>query len=436
MRIRSILSFSFGTLLSRLLGFVRELVFAYALGATAYADAVVVAVRIPTMLRGMLAEGVSQNAFVPVLKRWQDLSLLWAITFIIVGAVLLVIPAGEVLSPMIVKIIAPGFLSDPEKYAFTVKALRITFPSLFFISAAAISMGILNTRGEFFKTGLSPVFFNMGSIVVLLFAYKNPLLGAFAFTFGTFLQFLFLFYFSRVGFQRPNFKHPAVKEFLKNWLSMSLNSGFLQISTLINSIAASFLATGTLAYLSYAFRLIHLPQGLFGVATANVLTKSVSEDEGNARKYLWKGLLFVSFTTLSVAILYAVLGLPVVKLAFVRGRFTPEDARRTYEILLGYLPTIPAFAFSSVYLSYLFALFRRREANIGFLVSTLTNLLLVFPMAAVLGAIGIAYTVSISNTLSVLYWSLRCCRISKESLLTLAVILLSFFLSVFPLWVS
>ncbi len=434
MKIRSILSFSAGTLLSRILGFVRELVFAYALGASPYADAVVVAVRIPTMLRGMLAEGVSQNAFVPVLARWKDRSLLWALIFIILGTTLILVPIGVIFAPLITKVIVPGFVQDADKFAFTVLGVRITFPSLIFISGAAIAMGVLNTRGRFFITGVSPVFFNIGSIVLLLFAHRWPVLGAAAFTVGTALQFLFLLPFAWEKYERPNFKHPAIKDFLKNWFSMSLNTGFLQTSTLINAIVASFLPTGSLAYLSYAFRLVHLPQGLFGVATGTVLTKSVSEDEAHAREHTWKGIIFVSAITLTIALLYALFGEIFIKLAFVRGRFTPEDAHNTFRVLLGYVPTIPAYALSSVYLSYLFAVFRRKHANIGLAISTVTNLLIVFPLSRMLGATGIAYAVSLATTSSVLFWAFRSFGVGRESLLTTATLLVAFLISLLRLF--
>ncbi len=433
MKIRSVLSFSAGTLLSRALGFVRELVFAWALGASPYADAVVVAVRIPTMLRGMLAEGVSQNAFVPVLARHRDRGLLWALIFIIIGITAVIVPIGILLAPLVVRLIVPGFVPDPEKFAFTVSGVRITFPSLLFISAAAVSMGVLNTRGRFFITGVSPVFFNVGNILLLLFARSHPILGAAAFTLGTALQFLFLLPFAWEGYERPNFRHPAIRDFLKNWFSMSLNTGFLQTSTLINAVVASFLPTGSLAYLNYAFRLIHLPQGLFGVATGTVLSKSVSEDDTHARAHAWKGIVFVSLITLGVALLYVLFGEIFIRVAFVRGRFSPTDAANTFTVMLGYVPTIPAYALSSVYLSYLFAIFRRKDANVGLAIATVSDVLLVFPLSAILGATGISYAVSISTSLSVLFWAFKSFGLSRESALTTATLLLSFVVSVMGL---
>ncbi|NPB03930.1 MAG: murein biosynthesis integral membrane protein MurJ [Thermotogae bacterium] len=418
MRIRSVLSFSVGTFLSRILGFLREIVFAYSLGASGYADAVVVAIRIPTMLRGMLAEGVSQNAFVPVLTRWKDRRLLWALFTIIVGAAALLVPLGILLAPTIVRVVAPGFLSDPHKYSFAVWGVRITFPALLFISVSAVAMGILNTKGRFFITGVSPVFFNLGNIALLLFARRWPILGAVAFTFGTFLQATFLMIFIKEKWEKPNFKHPALKEFIKNWLSMSLNTGFLQTATLINTVVASTLPTGSLAYLSYAFRLVHLPQGLFGVATGTVLSKSVSEDVDNARQHLWRGLLFVSSITLLVVLLYVLFGDVFVEIAFVRGKFSSTDAQSTFRTLLGYVPTIPAYALSSVFVSYLFATFRRKLANLGLALSTALNIALVFPLARLLGTSGVALAVSLSVSASVLFWSFKLFGFSKESLLS------------------
>ncbi len=291
MKFRSALSFALGTLISRVLGFVRELIFAYSLGSSQYADAVLVAIRIPTMLRGILAEGISQNAFVPVIVRWKDRGLLWALIYIITGASALAVILGMIFSPVILNIIAPGFSRESEKYSFTLNAMLLTFPSLFFISASAIQMGIANSKGKFFISGFSPVFFNLGMIITLIFASKYPIFGAVSFFVGCLMQFLFLLPFTFESFQKPKFRHPAVAEFFKNWLSISINSGFMQISTFINTLISSFFPTGSIAYLNYAFRLVQLPQGLIGVSFGTVLSKESSEDENKALQNLKKSLL-------------------------------------------------------------------------------------------------------------------------------------------------
>lgn len=407
MRIRSVLSFAFGTLISRVLGFVRELVFAYALGSTYYADAIVVAIRIPMMLRGMLAEGISQNAFVPVIVRWKDRELLWALIVIILSASMVAVLVGMVLSPMLIMIMAPGFIKDPEKFSFTRDAMLITFPSLFFISSVAIQTGVLNSRGRFFISGISPVFFNLGMIFVLLFAKNRPILGALAFLVGCIFQFLFLALFIKERPAKPNFKHKAIKEFFKNWLSLSLNTGFLQTSTLINTIIASFLPTGSLAYLNYAFRLVQLPQGLIGVSIGTVLSKEVSENEKRSMYNLQKSLKFSTVLSLLAVLFFAFFGEIIIDLLFVRGRFTHYDAHQTYMATLGYLTAIPSFVYSSVILSFLFAVFRRKDANLGLAISTIMNLLVAPILAKLMSFVGIALAVSISQGTSVIFWSYR-----------------------------
>ncbi len=433
MKFRSVFEFATGTFISRVVGFIREIVFAYALGSSQYADAIVAAIRIPTMLRGMLAEGISQNAFVPVILRWKDRGLLWALIFIILSATTVVVILGIILSPYILSVMTPGFLNDPSKFRFTNAAMDITFPSMLFISATAIQTGILNSRGKFFISGFSPIFFNIGMISVLVFAGKNPLLGATSFLVGCILQFAFLLPFSFERFEKPNLKHRAIKEFLKNWFSLSLNTGFLQLSTLINTIIASFLPTGSLAYLNYAFRIVQLPQGLIGVSTGVVLSREVSEREDSAMKNLKRSIKFVSVFSILSVLFFAVLGLWVIDALFVRGKFTHYDALQTYKAVLGYSLAVPSFVFSSVLLSYLFAMFRRKDANTGLVISTITNLILAPILARYLGFVGIAMSVSLSQSTAVLFWIVKVFGLKPTSLIPISVLVFSFTISILTL---
>jgi putative peptidoglycan lipid II flippase len=189
MNLKSALSLAFGTLISRVLGFLREMVFAYSLGSTQYADAVVVAIRIPTMLRGILAEGISQNAFVPIFVRWKDRVLLWSLIYIIIGASSMAVILGILFSPVILNVIAPGFSKDPEKYSFTLSSMLFTFPSLLFISASALQMGIANSKGKFFISGLSPVFFNVGMIITLFFFFCFKVPNSWGFIFPRWMRY-------------------------------------------------------------------------------------------------------------------------------------------------------------------------------------------------------------------------------------------------------
>jgi putative peptidoglycan lipid II flippase len=323
---------------------------------------------------------------------------------------------GILFSPFILNVIAPGFSKDPEKYSFTLSSMLFTFPSLLFISASALQMGIANSKGKFFISGFSPVFFNIGMIITLFFASKYPILGALSFLVGCVMQFLFLLPFTFELPQKPNFRHPAIPEFFKNWLSISLNSGFLQISTFINTVISSFLPTGSIAYLNYAFRLIQLPQGLIGVSFGTVLSKESSEEEGRALQKLKKSIIFSTIFSLFFVILFGIFGEMIIRLLFVRGKFTPLDAENTYLAVLGYLPSLPAFVYSSIFLSYLFALFKRRLANEGFVLSTITNFFLAPILSFFFGYIGLAFAVSLSQIAPVLYWCYRVFGKGKYSL--------------------
>lgn len=436
MKLKSVLSFSIGTLISRVLGFLREMVFAYALGSTYYADAIVVAIRIPTMLRGILAEGISQNAFIPVFTRWKDKGLLWALIFIILTATAVAVLLGIVFSPYILRIMVPGFVNDSERFSFTLQAMVITFPSLFFISAASIETGVLNSKGRFFISGISPVFFNIGMITVLLFAKTYPLLGAVSFLFGCFLQFVFLLFFIGEGFQKPDFKHPAISDFFKNWISIGLNSGFLQLATFVNTFIASFLPTGSLAYLNYAFRLVQLPQGLVGVSFGTVLSKETSENENLSLQNLKKSIIIVSLLSMIFVMVLGFFGEFIIRVLFVRGRFTVEDAHNTYMAVVGYLATVPSFIYSSVFLSHLFAVFKRRWANTGLAISTIVNIIFAPVLAKFLGFVGIALAVSLSQSSAITYWSIKTLNLTRFSALVILVLISAFAFSLFLIFLN
>src|ERR1700690_151683 len=278
---------SIATFISRILGFVRDMILARFFGATGTSDVFFVAFRIPNLLRELFAEGSMSSAFVPVLTEYQtkkgndEANHLVRVTFlflvVVVGSLCI---AGMIFAPGIVKVIALGWDSGSEKFASAVLMTRIMFPFLLFISLASVVMGALNTRGVFFIPALAPAVLNIVTIVCIVglsLQFTNPVIAAaIGFPGGGLVQFLFqLPSFFRHGFSfkssaLPSFRavmyHPGLKRIGLLIIPMTAVLAVSQINIFISTILASYLAEGSISYLYYSMRLIQFPIGIFGVA--------------------------------------------------------------------------------------------------------------------------------------------------------------------------
>jgi len=272
---------SAATLVSRVLGFVKDMILARLFGATGASDTFFVAFRIPNLLRELFAEGSMSSAFVPVLARVRAaegeaaatrlVRTTFTFLLLVVGAVCL---AGILFTPAIVALIAPGFLADPAKLAQTVLLTRVMFPFLLFVSLAALVMGALNTRGVFFVPALAPAVLNVVTIigVLSLVGVVRPPIAAVAVgvALGGFAQFAWqLPAFHREGYRLApslDFGNPALRRMATLLLPATLGMAVAQVNIFVSNILASYLAQGSITYLYYAMRLIQLPIGVFGVA--------------------------------------------------------------------------------------------------------------------------------------------------------------------------
>ena len=280
---------SVATLISRILGFVRDMVMAFYLGATGLSDAFYVAFRIPNLLRDFFAEGSMSSAFVPVLSEYHAregneganrlVKVVFAFIITVVGGISIL---GILGAPAIVGLLAPGFLHVPGKFALAVSLTRIMFPFLFFVSLSALAMGSLNTRGVFFVPAMAPAILNVVMITIaLLFARINaPLAAAFGILLGGMAQFLFqLPSFFRAGYSlRPvlAFKDPGLRRIMILVLPATFAMSVAQINVAVSTILASLLPSGSITYLYYAMRLIHFPIGIFGVSMGLAVLPALS----------------------------------------------------------------------------------------------------------------------------------------------------------------
>lgn len=347
---------SAATFVSRILGFVRDMIFAVYFGATGLSDTFFAAFRIPNLLRELFAEGSMSSAFIPVLTEYHnkygegEARLLVKITFtfivIVVGIICLL---GILFSPAIVTIIAPGFLRFPDKFSLAVLLTRIMFPFLFFISLAALIMGALNTRKVFFVPALAPAMLNITLIVSIVFfesvSDRPVIIAAIGVLVGGFVQFAFqLPSFFKEGYSlgfETSFRHPGLKRMSILLIPATMALAVNQINIVVSNILASYLPTGSITYLYYAMRLIQFPIGIFGVAMGMAVLPTLSQhavrgDIGRLREDFSFALRLLFFITVpSMAGLIA-LREPIVNLLFQRGNFDYSATIGTSDALLFY----------------------------------------------------------------------------------------------------
>ncbi len=344
------------TFLSRILGFVRDLLIARVFGAGIYTDAFFVAFKIPNLLRRLFAEGAFSQAFVPILAEYKNQrghedtqSLVNHVATLLGLALVVVALIGIVAAPLIVYISAPGFASDPEKFGLTVDLLRIIFPYILFISLVSLAGGLLNTYGKFTVPAFTPVWLNVAFIVAAMaFAddFNPPVkVLAWAVFVGGVLQLLFQIPFLiRIGMLPRfslNLQDEGVWRILKLMGPAVFGVSIAQISLLINTIFASFLVAGSVSWLYYADRLMEFPTGLLGVALGTILLPSLSKSfadksDGEYSQLLDWGLRLTFILALPAAAALAVLSVPLIASLFHYGAFTDHDVWMTRQALIAY----------------------------------------------------------------------------------------------------
>ncbi len=354
--LRALATVSSMTLLSRILGYVRDAIIARVFGAGASTDAFFVAFRLPNLLRRMFAEGAFSQAFVPILSEYKNRQtpqetreLVDCVAGALGLALVVVTVLGVALAPVVVYVSAPGFATDPAKFDLTVMLLRIIFPYLFFISLVALAAGILNTHDKFAVPAFTPVLLNVAFIVAAAFLapYFDPpimVLGWAVFAGGVMQLALQIPFLARIGLLprwKLNLHHPGVKRILKLMLPALFGVSISQISLVINTIFASFLVTGSVSWLYYADRLMEFPAGMLGAALGTILLPSLSRYHADSNpagysKLLDWGLRLTVLLAVPAAAALAVLAIPLIVSLFHYGRFGAGDAWMTRDALVAY----------------------------------------------------------------------------------------------------
>ncbi|MBF0408062.1 MAG: murein biosynthesis integral membrane protein MurJ [Candidatus Riflebacteria bacterium] len=430
--IRSATIMSIATFFSRIAGLIREQAFAYFFGAGAWTDAFNIAFRIPNLLRDLFAEGAMSAAFVPTFnsflkkegkeKAFRLMGLTLNVLLMIVGFLSIL---GIIFSPEIVKLLAPGFADNKEKFDITVTMTRIMFPFLLVISWSAVAMGGLNSLGEFFVPAVAPVFLNLSMIfagftlcpLAAKAGYPEITGMAVGAMIGGFLQMAVQFpWLFRHGFKfqkELGFSDEGVRKIA--WLIVPGTMGLAatQLNVAISTILATSQGDGAVSWLGYAFRLMQLPLGIFGVSVAQaslpVFSRQAADKDVEGMKNTFSSSLkLTAFINIFACLFLIVCAEPIIRLLFEHGRFTPSDTAATVDALRAY--SIGLFTFSAVKVMApaFYALNDPATPLKASIVTVIANISLNLLFIAPLGYKGLALATSLASLVNaaILYMSM------------------------------
>lgn len=408
------------TMLSRVLGFVRDVLIAAFLGAGMVTDAFFVAFKLPNFFRRLFAEGAFNAGFVPIFSEilerdGRDAARGFAQSALAVLVLVLVLLVGlfQALMPWLMYGMAPGFAVWPEKFDLTVALTRLTFPYLLFISVVSLMGGILNSLGRFAAVAVAPVLLNLCLIGALLWlANFTPTPGhalAWGVAVAGMVQLVWLVVAlgradMPLRFPRPRFT-PQVKRLLRLMAPAAVGAGVVQINLVVDIVLASLLPSGSVSYLFYADRLTQLPLGVVGVAVGTALLPLISREIGGGRgdraiRHQNRATEFALLLALPAAASIVVLAHPFVSVLFERGEFGPRESDLTALALRAYAVGLPAYVLVKVLTP---AYFARQDTATPVRIAAicvLVNLALNLVLMRWLGHVGLALATALSAWLN------------------------------------
>ncbi|MDG1938661.1 MAG: murein biosynthesis integral membrane protein MurJ [Pseudomonadales bacterium] len=429
------------TMLSRVMGLVRDIVIARLIGAGGYADAFFVAFKIPQFLRRLFAEGAFAQAFVPVLSEYRQRyeaegnvaaikSLINAVCGVLGGTLFMLVSLVVLAAPVVTALFAPGFIDQPEKFAMTQQMLRITFPYLLLISLTGFAGAILNSYDRFVVPAFTPVLLNLSLIGFALFAtplFSAPVYAlAWAVLFAGVLQWLFQLPFlaqiDRMPKPKWDLQHAGVKKILILMVPAIFGVSVSQINLLLDTVLASFLPTGSVSWLYYSDRLAELPLGVFGIAIATVILPGLSrlqlqnlsdDGEGSNEKFVsqfketlnW-ALRCITTVALPATAALIVLAAPILFALFQYQAMTAEDvAMSTYSLRAYALGLIAFMAIKVLATGFYAQQDMKTPVRIG-IIAMVSNMVLNLILVLILhhywqlGHVGLALATSLSAVLN------------------------------------
>jgi putative peptidoglycan lipid II flippase len=430
--LRSTATFGALTLLSRIAGYVRDLVQSAVFGASAATDAFVIAYRIPNFLRRIFAEGSFQTAFVPVFTEYKERGdpkalkdLLDHVAGMLCAVVLLVTALGMLAAPLIAAVFAPGTLADPARFELLTTLLRITFPYLAFISMTALAAAVLNSHGRFAVPALTPVLHNLAMIAAMLTLPRLLDVPVHALAYGVLLAGAVQLVVQWIALARlgvvPQLKlarsHPGVRRVFTLMLPTIFGASVAQVNLLVGTVFASLLATGSQTWLYLTDRLMEFPQGIVGAALATVILPALSKSHasGDAARYSatidW-GLRMALLVALPATIGLIALAEALNATLYQYGRFSAFDTRMAALSLVALAIGLPGFMLSKVLAPAFFSRQDTRTPVRAALITVAANLVLCAAIVTplwlndVVGAhAGIALATALSGILNaVLLW--------------------------------
>ncbi|MBI1845668.1 MAG: murein biosynthesis integral membrane protein MurJ [Candidatus Rokubacteria bacterium] len=408
--VRAVGSIGTATLVSRVLGFVRDVVLARAFGAGGLTDAFVVAFRIPNILRRLLAEGALSTAVVPVFtdyltnrSRAEARAMLGTLMSVALLVLTTVTVIGIAAAPWILPVIAPGFSADPAQAALAVLLTRVMFPYLVLVGLAALAMGVLNAQGRFFAAALGPALLNVGMIAgVLVLAPRvtPPILGvALGVLLGGAAQLAVqLPPLARAGLlvsPARSLRHPAVRRVVRLLGPSVFGLAAVQIMVFVNTLLASWLPAGSISFLYYADRVMEFPHGVFGIALASASLPAMSRQAAAGDRPGLAGTLNFALRLSCYIAVPATVGLvllraPIVRVLFERGQFTPAATAATAEALAWYAAGLVGFSGARIAAQAFYALGEPGTAVRAGIVAVGVNVVAAVVLMPVLSHAGLA----------------------------------------------
>ena len=408
------------TLTSRVLGLVRDQVLAWLFGAGSAMDAFYVAYRIPNLMRDLFAEGAMSAAFVPTFTRrlkqhgkaaaWQLGNQLINALLVVTGLLVLL---GIIYARPLTVLIAGDYAAVPGKLELTATLTRILLPFLSLVAVAAAMMGMLNSLNRFFIPALSPAMFNVGVILsAFLLVPFAPALGLhpiIAIAVGMLLGGIGQIAFQVPALRREGYRYrpelnpsdPGLREILRLMGPGTLAGGAVQINLLVNTILAAGEGTGAVSWLSYAFRLMYVPIGLFGVSIATATLPAVSRfaaqnDPDGMRRTIGDALRMMLMLIVPAIVGLMVLAEPIVQVIFERGSFAPADTAATAAALVFYTPGLLGYSAVRISVPCFYALKDSVTPTLISVVSVMLNLVLNLTLVQWMGYRGLALGTSIA----------------------------------------
>ncbi len=411
------------TLISRILGFVRDMLVAGFFGANGIIDAFYIAFKIPNMLRELFAEGSISAGFVPVFTEYltksskEEAKKLSDTVFTFLSLTLIVVVTlGVIFAPYLVMLIAPGFKGNAAQFLLTVKLSRIMFPFLLFVGLAALSMGVLNSLRSFAAPAIAPIMFNLTIILTVIFllsGFAQPVVVlAAAVTVGGALQFFTQApsLIKRGSFFRFRFlpRHPGMQKIITLIVPTILGLAITQVNITVDSILASYLTAGSITFLYLGTRLMQFPLGVFSTAISTAVfptmaTFAANNDTAGLIDTVSFGTRLSLFITIPAMTGLVVLAVPITNILFQRGEFSASDTIGAAGAVVFYCVGLWAYAGTRIFVKAFYSLKdTKTPVKIG-IIAMVTNVFFDIMLMGQLGHKGLALATSISGGVNFLF---------------------------------